>query len=169
MIQATIVGDGELRARLEERAGELGLRENVMFAGQQRDVGPWLAGARVFVLTSDWEGLSLALLEAMLRGLPAVVSRVGDLGEAVKHGVNGYLVEDRTPAAFANPILELLGDPERLERFGAAARETSQRFEVGAAVLRWDEVLAGFGNATPALDSLPNRRTEEELLRARGR
>jgi len=146
---------------------KLGLEKNVVFAGQQRDVSPWLTGARVFVLTSDWEGLSLALLEAMSRGLPAVVSRVGDLGEAVEDGVNGYLVAGRAPEGFANRIVELLSDQERLGRFGVAAREAARRFEISAAIGRWDEILGGFDNATA--DSPSGQPAEGAMLGAGGR
>jgi len=147
-VRATIVGDGVLRGSLERRAQALGLARHVVFAGYQQDVRPWLAAARVFVLTSDSEGLSQALIEAMLHGLPAVVSRVGDLGDAVEHGVNGYLVAERTPRAFAERIVELLGDPEKLARFGAAARTVAQQFDVGIAARRWDAIIATLGDGT---------------------
>ena len=167
-VRATIVGNGVLRGALEERARELELGHNVTFVGHQRDVSPWLAGARVFVLTSESEGLSLALLEAMQHGLPAVVPRVGDLGDAVEHGVNGYLVGGRTPEAFASRIAELLGDPDRRAQFGAAARQAAARFEMRAAVSRWDEILGRIVHGVPMVDPLAVR-AEEAMSRARGR
>ena len=56
------------------------------FVGHQEDVAAWLSKSRVFVLTSDSEGLSLSMMEAMMCGLPAVVSDVGDLGDLSKMG-----------------------------------------------------------------------------------
>jgi len=167
-VRATIVGSGSLRGQLEGRAKALGLTDCVVFAGQQRDVDPWLAGARVFVLTSETEGLSLALLEAMRHGLPAVVPRVGDLGDAVEDGVSGYLIAQRTPEAFASRIVELLADPEQLTKFGAAAREAARRFEMSMAVSRWDEILGGLSNGTRA-NPLSSRPTEGAMSPTGGR
>lgn len=138
---AIIVGDGPLLEALKEDARALGLSATVTFAGHQKDVESWLRKGRVFALTSDSEGLSLALMEAMLCGLPAVVSDVGDLPELVEHGVNGYLVAERTPEAFAAPLAGLLSDPERLARFSQAARAAALRYDVRATARRWDDLF----------------------------
>ena len=82
-VRAVIVGEGPLREALEGQARELGIEKNVTFVGQQAAVEDWLRRSRIFVLTSDSEGLSLSLMEAMMSGLPAVVSAVGDLGDLV--------------------------------------------------------------------------------------
>jgi L-malate glycosyltransferase len=168
-VRAVIVGGGALRGWLEDRARGLRLGKHVVFAGQQRDVSSWLSSARVFVLTSESEGLSLALLEAMQHGLPAVVPSVGDLGDAVDDGVNGYLVADRAPETFARRIVELLTDSERLARFGAAAREAARRFEITAAVSRWDEILDTLRDGAMTAKPLSGRPGEAAILRAGGR
>ena len=141
-IRAVIVGDGPERVALEARARELGVHDCVQFAGHQTQIAAWLTRARLFVLCSDTEGLSLALMEAMLCGLPALVPAVGDLGDLVRSGENGYLVVERTPDAYAARLVELLGDGERLRRFGAAARRLAEPYEFGACVARWDAILA---------------------------
>ncbi len=94
-LTAVIVGDGELRDPLCEMADSLGLQDRVRFVGQQSDISEWLRQARVFVLTSDSEGLALSMMEAMACGLPVVVSDVGDLPDLVRDGLNGYLVPRR--------------------------------------------------------------------------
>ncbi len=137
---AVVVGDGPLLAELRDYASRLGLGESVRFVGHQRDVERWLRSARAFVLTSDSEGLSLALMEAMLCGLPAVVSDVGDLPELVNHGVNGYLVKERSPEAFAARIRELL-EPGRLAQFSRAARASAERHDVDRVARAWDGIL----------------------------
>src|SRR6185369_5034897 len=91
-ISAAIVGAGRLEESLKEMARSLGVARNVRFAGYQRDVVPWLKRSKVFVLTSQSEGLSLAMMEAMMCGLPCVVPDVGELGKLVDDGENGYLV-----------------------------------------------------------------------------
>jgi glycosyltransferase involved in cell wall biosynthesis len=141
-VTAVIVGDGELRRELEQLSADLGLSAAVSFVGHQKDVAAWLTRAKVFVLPSDSEGLSLALMEAMRCGLPAVVSRTGDLDDLVEDGVNGYLVSARTPDAFAEPIAALLADADRRTRFGAAARRAAGRYDVEPVARLWDGILA---------------------------
>jgi L-malate glycosyltransferase len=143
-VQAVIVGDGKLRTRLEQMASELGVEGNVTFAGHQDDVQDWLRRAKVFVLTSDSEGLSLSMMEAMMSGLPAVVSDVGDLADLVEDGVNGYLVPRRCPEVFADRLVELLSDEEKLEGFSHAARRSAMRYETQTTIQRWDDTLAAF-------------------------
>lgn len=141
-VTARIIGDGPLRSQLEELSRTLGVQGNVSFMGWQGSVEVWLRRSRLFVLTSDSEGLSLSLLEAMLCGLPAVVSNVGDLKDVVEDGVNGYLVSERAPEAFAVRIIELLADADHLQRCSAVARRSAMRYEVGAVSRLWDHVLA---------------------------
>lgn len=142
-VRATIVGDGPLRKCLEQQARELGIGASAVFVGHQRDVAAWIQQARLFVLTSDSEGLSLSLVEAMLCGLPAIVSAVGDLGDLVEDDVNGYLVSDRSPQAFAARIVDLLTDSDRWTRFSQAARSSAERYGIAEASALWSALLAG--------------------------
>ncbi len=141
-VSAAIVGDGPLRGELEALAANLGIEENVRFAGQQSNIDEWLKNSKVFVLTSDSEGLSLALMEAMMTGLPAVVSHVGDLGDLVDDGVNGFLVDDRQPQAFAERILRILADRETLKEFSRRARAAGQKHDINNCVALWDNILS---------------------------
>jgi len=143
-VKAAIVGEGGLRNELERMALDLGIGNNVLFAGHQNNVEDWLGRARIFVLTSDSEGLSLSMMEAMMSGLPAVVSDVGDLGDLVENGVNGYLVARRSPELFADRLVELLSDEGRLEAFSQAARRSAMRYETHATTARWNSILAEF-------------------------
>jgi glycosyltransferase involved in cell wall biosynthesis len=140
-VRATIVGDGPLRGSLEDLVRTFGLERHVTFAGQQHNVQQWLTQARVFALTSDSESLALSLMEAMFCGLPAVVSRVGDLEDLVEDGVNGFVVSDLTPAAFADRFLDLLTDPAKQARFSEAARRSATRYEIGTVSRLWDDIL----------------------------
>ncbi|UCD52987.1 MAG: glycosyltransferase family 4 protein [Phycisphaerales bacterium] len=148
-VRVLIVGDGPLRRELEQQSHDLGIERNVRFGGYLTDdeVVARLRSSKIFVLTSDSEGLSLAMTEAMMCGLPAVVSNVGDLGDLVEDGVNGYLVPRRCPEAFANRLVELLSDPVKLEAFSQAARRTAMRHETQATIHRWDSILASFNRS----------------------
>lgn len=143
-VRVVIVGDGQSRDALHALAIDLGIDHNVQFVGHQVNVEDWLRRSRIFVLTSDSEGLPLSVMEAMMCGLPAVVSEVGDLGDLVKDGVNGYLVPRRSSCLFAERIVELLSDKQKLGAFSTAARHSTLRYETVATIKRWDDILASF-------------------------
>jgi L-malate glycosyltransferase len=146
---ALIVGDGADREGLARLARDLHLDGAVTFVGRRSDVERWLHRARIFVLPSDFEGLSLSLMEAMAAGLVPVVSRVGDLGDLVEDGVSGYLVDERTPEAFAARIQELLADPERLAEIQEAARRAAARHDMPRVAEIWDQVLSETAQRRP--------------------
>ena len=118
----TVVGAGPEEAALRSQAARLGLAEQVAFAGMRRgaDLAALLARHQVVVVPSlGSEGLGLAALEGIACGCVAVGSAVGGLPEAV--GPCGVTVPDGDPEALAGALGELLGDPERMARFRAAA------------------------------------------------
>lgn len=141
-VRAVIVGTGELEAFYRDLAGKSGVAGRVTFAGFQRDVVPWLNQSKIFVLTSDSEGLSLSLMEAMMCGLPCVVSDVGELGELVEDGVNGCLVRERTPSAFARALQPLLAEAGRWSECSRAARAAARQIDLEPMAQRWDNILA---------------------------
>jgi glycosyltransferase involved in cell wall biosynthesis len=121
-----LVGDGRLRPDLERRARELGLAEQVRFLGTRRDLPLIYRALDLFVQPSRWEGLPLALLQAMGAGLPVLATRVSGVREVVNEGRNGRLVEPGDATALARVLLELYRQPELRARLGAAARLTIQ-------------------------------------------
>ena len=125
--EAVIVGEGPDRGRLEEEIEALGLGERVRLAGERRDVPELLAGADVFVLSSNSEGMPVSVLEAMAAGLPVVASRVGGVPEQVTDGETGLLVEPGDPDELAAALARLNHDPELRRRLGAAARARAER------------------------------------------
>ncbi|MGE4092138.1 MAG: glycosyltransferase family 4 protein [Candidatus Binatia bacterium] len=141
-VRALVVGDGALRPALEKQALLFGIGASVAFVGQHADVTPWLQQAKVFVLTSDSEGLPLSAMEAMMCGVPVVASHVGDLPDLVADNVNGYLIASRTPEAFAASVGELLRSSERHALMSMAALHAAQRYTLQTAVKKWDSILA---------------------------
>jgi glycosyltransferase involved in cell wall biosynthesis len=123
-IRAAILGDGPLRAELERLADSLDIRDHVEFLGFHEDTERYYNRAKVFVLTSSEEGLSLAMLEAMACGLPAVVPAVGDLGDVVRNGVTGYLIEASNHQAFVAALSDLLEHEELRRTLADNARST---------------------------------------------
>ncbi len=115
------LGDGPQRRALEARAFALGLEGKVLFLGWRRDVAQWLSAADVFVLTSLWEGLPRALVEAMKSGLPAVCYATDGVADLIKDGENGFMVEPGDHRALAARVTALLQDEARRKTLGAAA------------------------------------------------
>ena len=123
---------------LSARAHHHGLGDRVHLLGLRSDVSAVLAAADVFVLPSLSEGLPLALLEAMLAGLPIVASDVGEVGVALAQGEAGLLVEPGNPAALAAAIDHLLHDLDHARHLGeSAARRAAAEYEVSQMVGRY--------------------------------
>ena len=93
-LRVKIVGDGELKEKAEQYKRDHGLQEIVSFTGTlpNDEVKQLLLRAHLLVLTSDWEGLPVSIMEAMAAGLPIVATRAGAVEELVEEGVNGFLV-----------------------------------------------------------------------------
>jgi glycosyltransferase involved in cell wall biosynthesis len=126
-VRALIVGYGPEEERLKEMAERLGLGERVWFVGYQKDVWPWLAACDVFALSSDWEGMPNAVLEAMGLGLPVVATAAGGTPDAVIDGATGLLVPTGDSAALAAALARLLRDDELRHTLGAAGQERVRR------------------------------------------
>ena len=124
--QLVVLGEGEERERLERLARELDVPAS--FPGRVPDVAAWLRRASVLVHPVRWEGFGLAVLEAMLAGLPVVASRVSSLPELVQDGVTGLLVPPDDPDALAVALARALEDAETLG--GAGLRRAQERFSV---------------------------------------
>ena len=125
-VTLAIAGEGPERAALLAQAAKLEMTERLSLPGNlsEHDVRALLHSARIFVLPSRTEGLSVAMLEAMAHGLPVVATDVGGAGEVVRDGVNGFLVPKEDAPALANAIARLLGNETLLTQMGNAARET---------------------------------------------
>lgn len=126
--QAWIFGEGPLRADLQSQIEQLGLSDSVKLQGKSDHIAMYLASADVFVLPSRWEGLPIALLEAMSAGLPCVATKVEGVDEALIEGEHGLFVPVEDPGALAQAILQLLGASEVRNRMGAAARRHISTF-----------------------------------------
>jgi glycosyltransferase involved in cell wall biosynthesis len=120
-VEFLLAGDGPLRPDLEREAQTLGLGERVVFLGDRRDIAAVLASMDVAVLTSDSEGLSNVILEAMAAGLPVVAYNVGGNGELVDE-CRGALIPVGDESGFAVAVQNLLDHAALREQQGATAR-----------------------------------------------
>lgn len=139
----TIVGDGPRRQAIDSHIDRLGLRARVDMLGFRTDVADLLARADVFLLSSRYEGISIALLEAMRAGLPVVATKVGGVPETVVAQRTGMLVESGDTEAFAQAMTALAKSPDQRRLLGAAAQDLQQReFSLDAMLSRYGAIYA---------------------------
>jgi glycosyltransferase involved in cell wall biosynthesis len=134
-----LVGEGDARGQYEAQAAALGLREQVRFSGYvaREAIAARYAAADVFVLPSYNEGMSVATLEALAAGLPAVITRTGGAAELVEEGINGATFDWGDVARLAALLRTLAEDRALLRRMGAASRARAARFTWDAAAARF--------------------------------
>ena len=138
-----LVGDGVLRADLEAQAARLGLGAAVRFCGARpfEEIAQWLRRSRVFVMTSEMEGLPQAMLEAMAAGVPVVLPDTGDVTTIARHGENALIVSPPTADGFVDALSRLLDDPalhDRLSRACLALRDRFRRdYGLSGAIAEW--------------------------------
>jgi len=120
-VRFLIVGDGPLRAELERQARHHGLAASIRFVGLQADVQPFLALLDIFLISSEFEGLPLALLEAMAAHVPVVATTVGGIPEAMKDRQDGILVPFGEPQALAEAVIQLLEHPALRQEIATSA------------------------------------------------
>jgi glycosyltransferase involved in cell wall biosynthesis len=118
-----LVGEGPEHAALLQQIESLGLSGRVILPGSFDSVDDVLAAADLFVLPSDSEGLSQALLEGMAVGLPVVATDIPGNSDVIHNGVEGLLVPPRDVAALTAAIERILSEPQRAAELGAAARQ----------------------------------------------
>ena len=137
-----IVGDGPQREALQGQVRALGLGQRVLFAGNQRDVVPWLQAVDVFALPSYAnEGVPQALIQAMLAGLPCVTTAIGSIGELAVPDRTALVVPTEDAAALRAALEKLLADPALRQRLGAAARaHAAARFSYEAMVASMERI-----------------------------
>ncbi|MBM3250519.1 MAG: glycosyltransferase family 4 protein [Candidatus Omnitrophica bacterium] len=117
-----LVGEGELRPRIESLIQRLKLEEAVTLTGWRRDIPRILSGVDVFVLSSLWEGLPVAVLEAMASGKPVVATDTGGVREVVREEETGFLVPAGRPDVLSGRLLNLLQNASLRKTMGERAR-----------------------------------------------
>ena len=122
-IGLVIVGEGPMREVLEADVDKHKLRDRTWFAGNQRDVLPWLQALDLFALPSYAnEGVPQALVQAMLVGLPCVTTHVGSIAELAIHERTALVVPPQDPSALRKALERLVGDELLRKNLGTAAR-----------------------------------------------
>lgn len=118
-----VLGTGELEEKLQKIVDKLRLKKNVHFLGLRRDIPDFLNCMDIFIFPSLWEGLGIALLEAMLMELPVIASSVDGILEIIENGKNGILVPSGNAEALNRAIDRLIRNPQLRQNLGKAARK----------------------------------------------
>jgi glycosyltransferase involved in cell wall biosynthesis len=138
-LRLVLVGSGPLEDELRSRARSL-LGDAAVFPGSRDDVYDLLPAFDVFALSSRFEGLPIALLEAMASGVPPVVTRVGGIPEVVTDGDDGVLVEAGDAGSLATALGKVLADPGLRADLGVRATARAAAFDLSHAVRRIEAV-----------------------------
>ena len=138
-----VVGDGPMRADVEQLIDELDLRPHVSLLGPRTDVAALLPGFDAFVLSSLWEGLPRVVIEAMAVGVPVVATDVGGIDEAVTDGVSGLLATAGDAEALAGAVLRVFDEPGLAHRLRGAAGERVGEFDIGVMADQLDDLYSG--------------------------
>lgn len=139
-VRFVLVGHGPLEDAIRRQVRQMRLGETVIFTGARDDAQTLTASFDVFALGSVYEGLSIALIEALALGTPAVVTRAGGVTEVVTHGVNAMVVPSRNPVALGDAILSVLKDPSLRQRLIEAGKVRAADFDIRGAVRRMEDV-----------------------------
>lgn len=122
-VKGCIIGDGMLKNEIMEHLKACGMEHHIIFPGLQTDVKPWLSAIDIFMMTSEFEGLPIAMLEAMSMECAIVTTDAGGIKEVVRNEEDGFVESVENWQRLKNPIDRLLKNPELIKIFGAKARE----------------------------------------------
>ncbi|EIW00666.1 glycosyltransferase [Thermoanaerobacter siderophilus] len=136
-----IVGNGEERERLEEITKLHRLEKKVYFLGIRTDIPDILNASDVFVLSSDWEGNPLSVMEAMAAGRPVIATSVGGVPELIQNNITGILVPPKNVNAFSKAMLMLIENKDLCQKLGEKAKEVAEKeFDISVMVKKYEKL-----------------------------
>lgn len=142
--QLVIFGEGPLRAELESLVSSFKLEGRVSLPGRTEHVIEELRKSKIFCLSSDYEGMSNSMIEAICVGLPIVSTKVSGTEELVQDGVNGYLIDNQDVQKMSLSLSEMMGNEQLLKDMGEYNSNLGTNFQLTRITNEWDEILIGF-------------------------
>ncbi len=136
-----IFGEGNLRGALEKKIQENGLQDKVVLEGSVSNIHERISNAEMFVLSSDYEGLSNALLEAMMMGLPCISTDCAGSNEIIKNEFNGLLVPIKNADSLSKAIKKLIQDKSLAGQLGQNAAKDSEKFSSKNVLKQWEVII----------------------------
>lgn len=136
-----IVGDGPEEEALRRQIAELGMEDAFTLPGRLSEVRPWLKAMDIYLMTSAFEGLPIAMMEAMSMELPVVATSAGGIGEAVRSGKDGLLRPVEHWEELEGDLERLVSDPQLRQSMAASARQrVIDRFSIRRMTVKLEEV-----------------------------
>ncbi len=154
-VRFVAVGQGPQEAEVRQLSDDLGLVETVTLTGFRDDAVRVMGACDVFTLASQWEGLPVALMEALALGLPVVATNVGGVAEEMHDGIDALLVRPSDPPALADALGRVVTDPALRNQLGAASFARAVDFDVHRAVDRIESAYAELAPDAAAERAVP--------------
>lgn len=139
--QLVIYGEGPLRESLELIVESLEMKDRVLLPGRTEHVVEELRNSKIFCLSSDYEGMSNSMIEAICVGLPIISTNVSGTEELIIDGKNGFLVPPNDEEQMSRCFNTLMGSDEFLNQFSVYNKKLSCRFKTEAIVNQWEQLL----------------------------
>ena len=141
-VKLAFYGAGKEQEIIKKQACDLGIEDRVLFKGLIKDVPNAIKDSRLFLMTSDFEGMPNALIEAMACGLPCVSTDCspGGASELIQSGENGIVVPCGDAKAIADAIVRLLNNKEEAEKMGAQAQKIVEKLNPSIIYGEWGEI-----------------------------
>ena len=139
-----IYGEGPARAELELLIDQLGMAEYVFLPGSEKNVFEKIAPAKLFVLSSDYEGMPNALAEAMCLGLPCISTAISGATDMIQSGENGVLVEPNNASELKQAMRKVLTDDMFAEKISAEALKLYEKLDWSIIAKQWMDYILSF-------------------------
>lgn len=138
-----IYGEGPCREELEKQIQEKGLHERVFLKGSSNKLHECICDSQIFVLSSDFEGLSNALIEAMMMGIPCISTDCAGSDEVIENGKNGLLVPVGNGQELRNAIEKLIEDADLRKKISENGKKRAEIFKTENIIEKWMDVIEG--------------------------
>ena len=136
-----IYGEGMLRDKLTAQISDADASAYITLRGSVNDLHRRISDAAVFVMTSEFEGLSNALIEAMMMGLPCISTFYNGIDEVIVNGQNGIVLQTNSEDELAESIIEILSNEDKSDHFSTEAIKSSQRYKADTVYKMWENVI----------------------------
>ncbi len=140
-VRLVFYGEGNMKEELEKKVNNMGLGEKVQFKGNVKDVIENIKDAKMFVMTSNYEGMPNALLEAMCAGLPVISTKVSGAVDVIENGKNGILVDINDEKALCDAMCSFLNDEVYAKKCAENAVGVSQMLDTELIIKNWTELI----------------------------
>lgn len=138
-----LYGNGPDQKEDEDLAKQFGIEESIIFAGAKKYIHTLISKASLFIMTSDFEGLSNALAEAMIMGMPCISSDWPGCDEIIRHGVNGYIYTRQNVQELVGYMNELANNTEKKLSFSEEAKKLGSHFDPDHMISEYATIIEG--------------------------